>query len=179
MSVVNVGAFAVSQASYKRARSIVENRPAGTRKTANDVLASIREMKPGWTVSTTTADWGEGFRNLAICRNTLNRMAEDPEAMVRYKALILDLEDIVPKLEEWAKENPDGDKTLEFGISLDLDGNIRAMAIVRTLLGGETRSEFTLSSENKGTWADLISQKLSTLREGRAEEADGSQSWQA
>ena len=180
MSVVNMGAFSVSQASYKRARAAVENRPTGARKTANDVLASLREMKPNWVISDrTTYAWGEGFRNLSICRNVLQRMADDPEAAVRYKALIFDLEDMIPKLEEWERENPDSEKGMTFNLSLDLDGSVRAMAIVRTLLGGETRTEFGLNNENKTSWQDLITQKLSSLREGRGQEADGSSSWQA
>jgi len=175
MSIVNVGGLSVSKNSYRRAREIVDNKPEGGKKTAADVLASIRQMKPGWNISTISDNWGPGVRNLQIGSGILERMAEDPEAMIRYKALILDLEELVPELEEWARQNEGS--TLEFRITLDSD-TTRAMAVVRTLLGSEMRTTVELPSNGTGTsWADLIRQKLDNLREGQAEDAYGERSW--
>ncbi|MDR2168334.1 MAG: DUF6033 family protein [Clostridiales bacterium] len=174
MAVVNLGGLSVTESSYRKARGIVENKAGGGRKSAGDVLSSLRSMMPGWNISTSSANWGEGFRNIEIDVNTLNRMARDPEAMVRYKALILDLEGVVPSLEEWAAQNPDAEKSFEFGITMALDGMVTAVAMMRTLLGAETRTTFELPSD-RASWAELITQKLNALNEGRAENV----SWQA
>ena len=173
MSVINLGGLSVSESSYRRARKIVENN--NEKKTAKDVLASLRQMKPGWNIyDSASGNWGAGFRNLEICPRILNRMAEDPEAMVKYKALILDLEDAIPALEEWAEQN--GGKSLEFRFMLDTNGTTKAKGIVRNLMGGEMSTTFNLSNDRL-TWADLISQKIEALNEGRSEGADGSNSW--
>lgn len=171
MSMVNLNGLSVSESSYRRARQIVEKRPEGGRKSANDVLASLRQMMPGWNISTSSSNWGEGFRNIEISSSTLNRMAEDPEAMVRYKALILDLEDAVPAIEEWKQQNPG--KSLEFGLSFEGNDTIRALAMVRTLLGGEYNTHFELPNDSP-VWESLIRQKIDSL--GTGEDA-GSRSW--
>ena len=178
MSIVNLKGLAVSENSYRRARQIVEEKqkPEGGRKSANEVLSSLRNMMPGWTITTNARDWGNGMRNIEISESILDRMAEDPEAMVRFKALILDLEDKVPELEEWAQQNYG--RTLEFGITWDPDGSsTRAMGIVRTLMGADIRTNFELSNSDTTTWADMIRQKLEALSEGQVQDADGSRSW--
>lgn len=175
MSVINLGGLAVTENSYRKARQLVEDRQGGGRKTANDVLASLREMKPGWTISTSSNDWGEGFRNIEISSNTLNRMANDPEMMIRYKAMILDLEEVVPELEEWKAENPG--QSFEFGLAFGANGETQAQAIVRTLMGGQIRTTFELP-DDRPSWADLIEQKLESLRQGQTEDAYGETSWQ-
>jgi hypothetical protein len=173
LSIVNLGGLSVTENSYRRARNIVENRTEGGRQSANDVLASLRQMMPGWNISTSSSNWGEGFRNIEIDSATLNRMAEDPEEMIRYKALILDLEDAVPVLEEWAQQNEG--QSLEFGIFLDENG-ARAVGIMRALLGGEMRTYFELPND-RPAWPEIIRQKLEALREGQAQDADGTRSW--
>jgi len=180
MSIINLAGLSVSENSYRRARAIVEKKRENSKdgkpvkKTAEDVLASIRQMKPGWTVSTTDSEWGPGARNLQIGTGILERMAEDPEAMIRYKALILDLEELVPQIEEWKEQNEG--KELDLKITVDENG-VRAMAKVRTLLGAEMNTSFKLPTDGT-SWADLIRQKLDALSEGQTEDADGSKSWQ-
>jgi len=174
MSIMNLGGLAVSESSYRKARQLVESKKEGGRKTADDVLASLREMKQGWTISTSSNDWGEGFRNIEISNSVLNRMANDPEMMIRYKAMILDLEDVVPELEEWKEQNPG--QALEFGLAFDAN-NSKAVGIVRTLMGGEIRTVFDLP-DDRPSWAQLIEQKLESLRQGQTEDATGSTSWQ-
>ena len=174
MSIVNLNGLSVSENSLRRARKIVENKPQNGRKSIDDVLASLRQMKPGWNISMSSADWGEGFRNIEIGSGVLNRMAECSETMVRYKALILDLEDVVPELEEWA-ENNEGE-SLQFRIILDGNGITKAEGLVRTLLGGEKRTTFELNT-NANSWSSLIQQKLEALQQGRAENAEGERSW--
>jgi len=174
MSIVNLNGLSVSKNSYNRARQIVDNKPQGTRKSASDVLSSLRSMMPDWNISTSSDNWGEGARNIEITERTLELMARDPEAMVRYKALILDLEDAVAPLEDWKQQNEG--KFLEFGIVTDTEGN-QAMGLVRTLIGGETRTTFDLTPSNKPIWAQLIQQKINALSSGQVEDAEGGRSW--
>jgi hypothetical protein len=174
MGMVRLGALNVTQASYNRAREIVDNKPKGEKKTAEDVLASLRKMKPGWTISTTSADWTKGVRNIEIDYDVLERMAEDPETMVKFKALILDLEDAVPALEEWLKENPGTSMTFAFDIAAN--GNLKAVALLRTLMGQEVRTAFELY-DDKTTWSGMIKQKLDALAQGQVEDAEGNRSW--
>jgi len=178
MKAVNIGNITVSKNSYQRAREIVTNRKAnasGERKTAADVLSSIREMKPSWVVSNTSnAPWQEGARNLQISDSILERMANDPEAMVKYKALILDLEDLVPKIEEWAARPENEGASLSF--QLKLDEGVKAVATMRTKLGSIVTSTFELSESDRPTWSQVIQEKLENLRDGRAEDAHGN-SW--
>ncbi|MCL2356249.1 MAG: hypothetical protein FWC70_03675 [Defluviitaleaceae bacterium] len=168
MSIVNLSGLTVTEGSYRRARQIVDERSQENRKTGSEVLASLREMMPGWTITTCASQWGNGARNLEISERTLERMAQDPEAMVRYKALVLDLEDAVPALEEWKRENPG--QYFEFGLMFDNE-NIRGSGLVRTLLGGETRETFDLPENEMSLWADLIRQKLDSLSQTNADNA--------
>ena len=174
MSIVNLNGISVSKASYQRAREIVENKPATGRKSANDVLDFLRKKLPGWNISTSSRDWGEGFRNIEISHGVLRRMAENPEDMIKYKAIILDYKELVPELEEWQQQNPD--VALQFGFEFDEEGNTRALAIVKTLLNSGTQTTFELPS-NRSSWIDTIREKLDALNEGRVEDANGVRSW--
>jgi len=183
MSMVQLGALQVSQTSYNRAREIVNNRPQGTRKSTDEVLESLRKMMPGWTISTSKADWTEGVRNIEIDYRVLERMAEDPDTMVKFKALIMDLEDAVPDMEQWTEENPGYSMT--FGFEMAQNGALRAIAIVEALMGGPQirtvfdlpRNEGSQAESNQGTWASMISQQLAALAEGRVYDEDGNRSW--
>jgi len=178
LSIINLVGLSVSENSYRRARQIVENKPEGSRKSADDVLASLRQMMPGWNITTCASQWGSGSRNIEISQSILERMAEDPDAMIRYKALVLDLDEVAPAIEEWKQQNPG--KQLELNLIMDENG-IRAMAIVRTLMGEEvSRSSFELP-DDRPTWAELFRQKIDALADARtespAEPTDGSRSW--
>jgi hypothetical protein len=129
---------------------------------------------PGWTISTSTADWGEGFRNIQIDREILQRMADDPKEMEKYKSLILDLENAASALEKWSQENPG--QSIIFELSLDAKGELTSLSIVKTLMGTETRSVFELPEE-KSSWIEFIKQKLETINQGKVEDAYGSKSW--
>lgn len=178
MSVVNLGGLTVTEGSYKKARGIVEKKPEGSRKSTNDVLNSLRTMMPGWNITTEVSHWGEGSRNIQIDESILERMAEDPEAMVKFKALILDLEDAVPALEEWAEQNPG--QNLDLTIRVDANGTAMAEALVRGLMSGDQRTTFQLPTEGtQSSWSELITKKLEALGQGQVEDAEGSKSWLA
>ena len=172
MGIINLNGLSVTESSYRRARQIVEDRPQA-RKSSSEVLDSLRQMMPGWTITTSASEWGNGARNIEISQRTLERMAEDPDAMVRYKALILDLDDAVPALEEWKRQNPG--QYIEFGLMFNND-NIQGRGMVRTLLGGEAETVFDLPANNMSLWANLIMQKLDSLAEGQVTDAEGTRS---
>jgi len=153
---------------------ITKHKTESGKKTVDDVLESLRAMMPGWTISTSTADWSEGFRNIQIDRDILQEMADDPEAMEKYSAMIRDLEGTVPELEKWGRENPG--QSLEFGLSLDSEGNISALAVVRTLMGIEKSTAFSLPHD-KSSWAQIIRDRLDALNTGQVEDIAGSRTW--
>jgi len=174
MTTTNISGASAQASSSVKAKQAIENKPAGGKKTVDDVLASLRSMMPGWTISTSTADWGEGFRNIQIDREILQRMADDPKEMEKYKAMILDLENTVSELEKWKQENPG--QSIIFELSLDAKGGATSLSIVKTLMGVETRTALNLP-DDKSSWADIIRQRLDALNQGQVEDAYGSKSW--
>ena len=178
MSMMQLGALNVSTASYKRAREIVSNKPEG-RKTTQGVLESLRKMMPGWTIVTDSSEWAKGVRNIEIDYDILQRMAEDPETMVKFKALIMDLEEAVPALEEWKRENPGTELTFKFDIAQN--GYLQAVALLRVLLGDETTeisNTFNLYDHHK-TWGGMITRKLDSLAQNQVVDSEGNRSWMA
>ena len=174
MSISNISGSTTQANSPVKAKQNVENKSTGGKKSVDDVLASLRELMPGWTISTSTADWGEGFRNIQIDRDILQRMADDPKEFEKYKNMILDFENVVEDLEKWGQENPG--QSIIFQLSLDSAGKATSLTIVKTLLGTETSSTFYLPEDSK-TWADIIRQRVEAFTQGQIEEADGSKSW--
>ena len=174
MSSSNISGPSVQANSPVKTGQAAETKNTGGKRTVDDVLATLRELMPGWTISTTTADWGEGFRNIQIDREILQRMADDPKEMEKYKAIILDLEKAASAMEKWEKENPG--QSIIFELSLDENGEVTAMSIVKTLMGTETRSIFELP-EDKSKLIEYIQQKLEALNQGQVEDNFGSKSW--
>jgi hypothetical protein len=170
----NINGLSAYGAGSVRAKSNVENKPSSGRKSTDDVLNELREMMPGWTISTSTADWGEGFRNIQIDKDILRRMAEDPREMEKYKNLILKLEDTVPELEKWQQENPG--VSLELGLSFDNHGNVTALATIKTLLGDEKSTTFQLP-DNKSSWADFIRERLEALKQDFGDDINSTRTW--
>jgi len=101
-------------------------------------------------------------------------MADDPKEMEKYKNLILDLENSVQALEEWGKNNPG--QTIIFELSLNANGEVTSLSIVKTLLGTESRTVFDLP-EDRLSWSDIIRQRVEALNQGQVEDAFGSKSW--
>ena len=174
MTMSNISGPSFLASSAVKAKQPVDNKPEGGKKTVDDVLAHLRELMPGWTISTSTADWGEGFRNIQIDREILQAMADDPREMEKYKSMILDFENSVPDLEKWMQENPG--QSIVFELSLNGKGGVTSLSVVQTLLGVEKRTVFDLP-DDKTSWADLIRQKLDALNQGQVEDAFGSKSW--
>ena len=177
MSVVNISGTAVSQASYKKARGLAaDKKESGATKSASSVMESIRQMMPGWNVSTNPAELrGNGMRNLEIAPSVLERMAEDPEELVRFKAIILDLEQVVQELEHSFTDENDVNKLI-LQIIVDADGNISARGAARTSDGAIRRREFDMSERDLPSWAELLRKHMDDMRSGNEEE-DGTRSW--
>ena len=174
MSTSNIGGSSVQASQSINSKQPVGSKHDGGKKSVDDVLNQLRELMPGWTISTSTADWGEGFRNIQIDRDILQRMADDPKEFEKYKTLIMGFENMVEDLEQWGRENPG--QSIVFEISLDnIDGRT-SMSIVKTLMGVETRTEFNLP-EDRISWVDFIRQRVDALLQGQVEDASGSKSW--
>jgi len=174
MSSSNISGPSTGASSAIKTMQAAETKSAGGKKTVDDVLATLRELMPGWTISTTTADWGEGFRNIQIDRDILERMANDPKEMEKYKNIILDLEKAASALEKWEKENPG--QSLVFELSLNDNGEVTAMSIVKTLLGSETRTTFEIPKD-MSPLIEYIQQKIEAFSQGQVEDGLGSKSW--
>jgi len=174
MSTTNIGGVSSQASAPIKPNQPVENKQAGGKKTVEDVLATLRELMPGWTISTTSADWGDGFRNLQIDPEILQRMADDPKEMEKYKSLILDLENVVSDLEKWAQDNPG--QSVIFELFLNTESNTTTLTIVKTLLGAENRTKFELP-EDRETWVDIIRDRLDAIIKGQVEDEFGTKSW--
>ena len=174
MSTTNISGSPAQASSAVNSKQSVSNKHEGGRKSVDDVLATLRELMPGWTISTSTSDWGEGFRNIQIDRDILQRMADDPKEMEKYKTLILGFENMVEDLEKWGRENPG--HSIVFEISLDNQKGVASMTVVKTLMGIETRTEFELP-EDRLSWADFIKQRVDALLQGQVEDPTGAKSW--
>jgi len=172
--MTNISGSSTQASSSVNSKHPVSNKNEGGKKSVDDVLNILRELMPGWTISSTTTDWGEGFRNLQIDRDILQRMADDPKEMEKYKTLILGFEDMVEDLEKWGKENPG--QSIVFEISLNDRDGISSMSIVKKLMGVETRTEFDLP-ENSLSWLDFIRERLDGLLQGQVEDSTGAKSW--
>jgi len=174
MSMTNISGTPTNASSSVNTKQPVSKHDGG-KKSVDDVLASLRDSMPGWTISTSSADWGAGFRNVQIDPAILQRMADDPKEYEKYKALILSFEDMVEDLEKWGNENPG--QSLVFQISLNNEDDSLSVSIVKTMLDGiETRTEFNLS-EDRQSWADIIRQRVDALLQGQVEDASGAKSW--
>ena len=174
MSMTNISGSQTQASSSISSKQPVTGKNEGGKKSTDDVLAALREMMPGWNISTSTADWGEGFRNIQIDREILQRMADDPKEFEKYKSLIQGFESMVDDLEKWGRENPG--QSIVFEISFDNKGGVTSMSIVKTLMGVETRTEFELPEDRK-SWADIIRQRVDDLLQGQVEDASGAKSW--
>ena len=174
MTMANMGGPSALYSSSIKTKQVTQNKPEGGKKTADDVLNHLRELMPGWTITTSSADWGEGFRNIEIDREILQQMADDPRAMKKYTDLLLGLEDMVPDLEKLQQDNLW--KSVELGISLDANGNASVLAVIKTLMDTEIRTSFELPGD-KSSWADFIRERLEALSQGQVDDVTGSRSW--
>ena len=89
MSGANINGTVVRQSAYQQARASVENMQGGNLR-PGDVLAAIQQLTSSVNVSTNTRDFsGNSGMHLGIHPSMLRRAADDPEELVRLKALAL------------------------------------------------------------------------------------------
>jgi len=172
--MTNISGSSAQASSSVSAKQPVSNASDGGKKSVDDVLASLRDLMPGWTISSSTADWGPGYRNLQIDRDILQRMADDPKEFEKYKTLIMGFESMVEDMEKWGRDNPG--QSLVFQISVDDASGVTSMSIVKTLMGVETRTEFDLP-EDIQSWIDIIRDRVESLMQGQVEDVTGAKSW--
>jgi len=130
-------------------------------KTTQDILAYLREMMPGWVIAYEHGGWAPGFRNLKIEYELLQLMAECPEVKEKVKAIILGFEYLVPKLEEWERQNRE--RMLSVSITRDADGNFMGLVSIMSSSGEESSLPFELS-EDWRQWYYIMIEKLEALR---------------
>ena len=186
MNKVNMNNFAASQISIQNAASqkakdakktgYVINEKLHGKMTADDVLQSLRDMMPGWTITTDSKDWAEGTRNIEISQATLNKMAKNPKAMEKYKNLILNLKEVAPKMDEWTKENG---KAFDLNIGFDSNGNTTASLLLKAMSGAESKAVLTLPNDNPSGWCDLIVQELNKMTLNMLNNPNSKRSWLA
>jgi len=126
-------------------------------RTADDVLAHLRDLMPGWVIN---GDWQDGFRNIQIDQSVLERMAEDPAEFDRVMNLIRGFEELVPQLEQWGENNPGQSLILSF--MMDAEGNLAGIATIRTLLGVESVTSMDFSGNNS-TWIETMQRTIDAL----------------
>ena len=161
---VNINGSWVTQASYQRARSLVKEREEGGRNSGNNVLASLRQAMPGWNISTNMQPFsGTGIQNIAIHPSMLRKAANDPDEMVRLKALVMDSEKANSSLGAWARQS--GSQVISNGFIIDADGNTKSWGKSISRTGPERRSILDLPQNNRPSWAELMRKHLDSLLE--------------
>ena len=148
--IVNANGSYVSEASYLRARRIVADRADGSINCKNDVLASLREMVPRWNITTITAPFhGTGHFNMGIHPDMLSRAANDPDELIRLKALMLDADKmrIIPG------------KADVSGMIIYADGGGSAWGKT-TSNGEETSATVRIPRNRSQEWAEILLEKL-------------------
>jgi len=175
MSMVNMNPHVASQNTARVAKN--SEKPRSGKKTADDVLEELREMMPGWTITTNSKDWGEGSRNIEIDVATLNKMAKDPKEMEKYKTLILNLKEAAPEIEEWSQQTG---KMFDMTINFNAEGNPTASLLLKSLSGiDELKRTFDLPIESSSSWSEIILKNLNAMIENQTEDKESSRSWMA
>ena len=183
MGVANILGTVVTQSSYQQARASVSNMPSGNLR-PNDVLATIQQLRPNVTVSTNTSPFSGGGMNLGIHPEMLRRAADDPEEMVRLKALSID---ILNGLENSVRGfESRGITVYARGVIIHEDGSSSGWGIVRGPdLREERRAQFELPEDDRPSWVELMRQRLEEImqeeenRSQHLEHENATRSWTA
>jgi hypothetical protein len=156
MNMVQINGQNHSKASYLRARQIVNNKPEGSIVTKNDVLASIKNIMPGWNVSAVAAPFqGNGPFNIAIHPDVLQRAANDPEALVELKTRVLDTFKFAAPLPAGAEAR---------GVVIGADGGGRGWIRGKSGNGETQRAVTDLPRNRPEDWTEILLKKLEDER---------------
>ena len=157
MNVANILGTVVSQNSYQRARASVANMQGGNLR-LGDVLSAIQQFVQGTNVSTNTSPFsGSGAANLGIHPAMLRKAANDPEQMVRLKALAIDItETQAASTRAWESR---GITVVARGAIIHEDGTSSGWSITRSPdLREERRARFELPESDRQSWVELMTQ---------------------
>ena len=157
MSVASILGTTVSQSSYQRARASVESVQGGNQSVGN-ILQTIRQLVPGLNVSTITSPFSGSGGNLGIHPAILRRASNDPEEMVRVKALAMD----AYKGETAFRQGQEarGITVHAHGTIIHEDGTTSGWAIVQGPDLRERRTQFELPEDDRPSWVELMRQHI-------------------
>jgi len=159
MSVANINGTVVRQSAYQQARASVENMQGGNLR-PGDVLAAIQQLTSSVNVSTNTRDFsGNSGMHLGIHPSMLRRAADDPEELVRLKALALcTMETQAASTQAWESR---GITVVARGSIIHADGSSSGWSITRSPdLREERRNRFELPEDDRPSWVELMRQHL-------------------
>jgi len=164
MDVANIMGTVVTQSSYQRARASVANMQSGNINSGG-VLSAIGQLTQGTSVSTNTQPFvGGGQSNIGIHPAMLRRASNDPEEMVRLKALALDVHEMQTASIRWHEAR--GITVLAMGTIIHEDGSSSGWSITRSPdLRSERRTQFELPEDDRPSWVELMRQHMESLDE--------------
>jgi|GEM_PF-721169 len=187
MDVANINGSVVSQSAYQQARASVANMQGGNQSIGN-ILSTIRQLVPGLNVSTITEPFSGSGANLGIHPEILRRAADDPEEMVRVKALAMDAYIGETAFRQGMEAR--GITVHAHGTIIHEDGTTSGWAIVQGPDLRERRTQFELpydyDEDDRPSWAELMHQQLEeAMREAEEnqpnhlEDEEATRSWMA
>ena len=170
MSVANILGTVVSQNSYQRARASVANMQGGNLR-SGDALSMVQQFVQGTNVSTNTSPFsGSGTANLGIHPAMLRKAANDPEQMVRLKALAMDISEAQAASTRALESR--GITVIARGAIIHEDGSSSGWSITRSPdLRGERRSQFQLPESDRQSWVEIMRENIERAME------NGSRGW--
>jgi len=169
MSVVNIGGSIVRQSAYQQARESVANMQDGNLN-AGSVLAAIQQLNSNVNVSNNTSAFsGNTGMHLGIHPAFLRRAGNDPEEMVRLKALAIDHVDAMSaSARSFASQ---GITVIAQGSVIHEDGTSSGWLITRSPdLRGERRTQFELPESDRPSWAEIMQE---SIERAMADESSG------
>ena len=158
MNVVNIGGSIVRQSAYQQARASVENMQSGNLN-AGGVLAAIQQLNSNVNVSNNTSAFsGNSGMHLGIHPAFLRRAADDPEEMVRLKALAIDhMNGMVDTVKRFADR---GIEISAVGSVIHADGTSSGWMIGRKADSSERRTLFDFPEDDRPSWVELMRKHL-------------------
>ena len=168
MSVVNINGSVVRQSAYQQARASVANMQGGNLN-AGGVLASIQQLNANVNVSNNTSAFsGNTGMHLGIHPAFLRRAGNDPEEMVRLKALAIDhMNGMVDTVQRFANR---GIEITAVGSVIHEDGTSSGWMMGRKNPTREIRTQFELPESDRPSWVEIMQE---SIERAMADESSG------
>jgi len=168
MSVVNIDGSIVRQSAYQQARASVANMQDGNLN-AGGVLAAIQQLNSNVNVSSNTSAFsGNTGMHLGIHPAFLRRAGNDPEEMVRLKALAIDhMNGMVDTVQRFASR---GIEITAVGSVIHEDGTSSGWMMGRSKGASERRTQFELPESDRPSWVEIMRE---SMERAMADESSG------